>query len=208
MEPFWPETQQFGRVHEHDELQQSLAHDKWNACCRWPHAARASVRATRHALEPQPERADRAECAELESIVSTGDMSTRAALAASKGISIAAVNQSIAVSGAVVITHPIILKNHFGHFYLDNLDPFHHLFLHVGSRWRQETQPFNALDMHEVTTAVESLYTDELKPYGRILRKRLAEKAATMGYANLDVDIKRPMAIMSQQIPFPQLILH
>ena len=60
--------------------------------------------------------------------------------------------------------------------------------------WCQESQPFNALDMHEVTTAVESLYADELKPYGRILRKRLAEKAATMGYANLDVDIKRPMS--------------
>lgn len=58
-------------------------------------------------------------------------------------------------------------------------------------RQNKESQPFNALDMHEVTTAVESLYADELKPYGRILRKRLAEKAATMGYANLDVDIKR-----------------
>ena len=39
--------------------------------------------------------------------------------------------------------------------------------------------------------AVESLYQDQLKPYGRILRKRLAEKAAGMGFANLDVDIKR-----------------
>ena len=38
---------------------------------------------------------------------------------------------------------------------------------------------------------MESLYADELKPYGRILRKRLAERAAAMGYNNLDVDIKR-----------------
>lgn len=81
---FW-----FERIHGHDELQQSLAHDQWNACCRWPHAARAGARATRHALEP-PERAERAkrakraECAERASIVSTGDMSTHAALAASK----------------------------------------------------------------------------------------------------------------------------
>ena len=90
MEPFWPETHQFERIYKHDELQQSLAHDQWNAC--WP-AARAGARATRYALEPQPERPERAEraeraecaeCAELESIVSTGDMSTRAALAASK----------------------------------------------------------------------------------------------------------------------------
>jgi len=92
LEPFWPETQQFERIHGHDELQQSLAHDQWNACCRWPHAARAGARATRHALEP-PERAERAkrakrakraERAERASIVSTGDMSTHAALAASK----------------------------------------------------------------------------------------------------------------------------
>ena len=41
--------------------------------------------------------------------------------------------------------------------------------------------------------AIESLYQDQLKPYGRILRKRLAEKAAGMGFANLDVDIKRPL---------------
>eukprot|EP00438_Fugacium_kawagutii_P005947 Skav204490 [mRNA] locus=scaffold535:279550:287343:- [translate_table: standard] len=53
------------------------------------------------------------------------------------------------------------------------------------------TQPYNALEMHEVTGAVESLYADELKPYGRILRKRLAERASTKGSANLDVDIKR-----------------
>ncbi|CAK9000050.1 unnamed protein product [Durusdinium trenchii] len=59
--------------------------------------------------------------------------------------------------------------------------------------WRQnkESQPYNVLDMHEVTNAVESLYMDELKPYGRILRKRLAERAASMGFTNLDVDIKR-----------------
>ena len=45
--------------------------------------------------------------------------------------------------------------------------------------------------------AVESLYSDELKPYGRILRKRLAERAATMGHPNMDVDIKRPAAASS-----------
>jgi len=58
-------------------------------------------------------------------------------------------------------------------------------------RQNKESQPFNVLDTREVLNAVESLYQDQLKPYGRILRKRLAEKAAGMGFANLDVDIKR-----------------
>ena len=50
--------------------------------------------------------------------------------------------------------------------------------------------------------AVESLYQDQLKPYGRILRKRLAEKAAGMGFANLDVDIKR---VLTFQVSFRRL---
>ena len=89
-------------------------------------------------------------------------------------------------------THPIIIS--LGHFYWSiwTFSIISYCMVHVP--WCQESQPFNALDMHEVTTAVESLYADELKPYGRILRKRSAEKAATMGYANLDVDIKRPMS--------------
>eukprot|EP00933_Yihiella_yeosuensis_P059128 TRINITY_DN6004_c3_g1_i1.p1 TRINITY_DN6004_c3_g1~~TRINITY_DN6004_c3_g1_i1.p1 ORF type:complete len:761 (+),score=163.65 TRINITY_DN6004_c3_g1_i1:223-2283(+) len=46
------------------------------------------------------------------------------------------------------------------------------------------------LDMPEVVAAVETLYDDELKPYGRILRKRLAERAAAAGQGSVDVDIK------------------
>ncbi|CAE7437769.1 Lcmt2 [Symbiodinium sp. CCMP2456] len=49
----------------------------------------------------------------------------------------------------------------------------------------------NVLDMQEVMAAVETLYVDELKPYGRILRKRLAERASAAGQGNVDVDIKR-----------------
>ena len=53
--------------------------------------------------------------------------------------------------------------------------------------------------------AVESLYQDQLKPYGRILRKRLAEKAAGMGFANLDVDIKRVLVDDNQVSPENEL---
>eukprot|EP00933_Yihiella_yeosuensis_P009452 TRINITY_DN11536_c0_g1_i1.p1 TRINITY_DN11536_c0_g1~~TRINITY_DN11536_c0_g1_i1.p1 ORF type:complete len:717 (+),score=171.82 TRINITY_DN11536_c0_g1_i1:97-2247(+) len=47
------------------------------------------------------------------------------------------------------------------------------------------------LDMSEVLAAVETLYLDELKPYGRILRKRLAERALAAGHGTVDVDIRR-----------------
>lgn len=47
------------------------------------------------------------------------------------------------------------------------------------------------VDMPEVIAAVETLYVDELKPYGRILRKRLAERAMSAGHGAVDVDIKR-----------------
>jgi len=47
------------------------------------------------------------------------------------------------------------------------------------------------IDIPDVMIAVETLYADELKPYGRILRKRLAERAAAAGQGSVDVDIKR-----------------
>lgn len=47
------------------------------------------------------------------------------------------------------------------------------------------------MDVPEVVAGIESLYKDELKPYGRILRKRLAERASAAGLGNIDVDIKR-----------------
>ncbi|CAE8735427.1 unnamed protein product [Polarella glacialis] len=47
------------------------------------------------------------------------------------------------------------------------------------------------LDMNEVVASVETLYRDELKSYGRILRKRLAERATAVGQGSVDVDIKR-----------------
>eukprot|EP00931_Biecheleriopsis_adriatica_P119285 TRINITY_DN94524_c0_g1_i1.p1 TRINITY_DN94524_c0_g1~~TRINITY_DN94524_c0_g1_i1.p1 ORF type:complete len:763 (-),score=140.83 TRINITY_DN94524_c0_g1_i1:164-2452(-) len=49
----------------------------------------------------------------------------------------------------------------------------------------------STLDPHEITAAIETLYADQLKPYGRILRKRLAERASSNGQGNVDVDIKR-----------------
>mmetsp|Transcript_42907 Transcript_42907/g.91434 ORF Transcript_42907/g.91434 Transcript_42907/m.91434 type:complete len:735 (-) Transcript_42907:62-2266(-) len=47
------------------------------------------------------------------------------------------------------------------------------------------------IDMTEVLAALETLYKDRLKPYGRILRKRLAERAAAQGMVAIDVDIRR-----------------
>eukprot|EP00408_Alexandrium_pacificum_P036469 CAMPEP_0171273410 /NCGR_PEP_ID=MMETSP0790-20130122/62272_1 /TAXON_ID=2925 /ORGANISM="Alexandrium catenella, Strain OF101" /LENGTH=595 /DNA_ID=CAMNT_0011742401 /DNA_START=18 /DNA_END=1807 /DNA_ORIENTATION=- len=46
------------------------------------------------------------------------------------------------------------------------------------------------MDIAEVTAAIETLYADQLKPYGRILRKRLNERAAAAGHRSTDVDIK------------------
>ncbi|CAK0894272.1 unnamed protein product [Prorocentrum cordatum] len=48
-----------------------------------------------------------------------------------------------------------------------------------------------AVDMHEVLRALDSLYNDELRPYGRILRKRLQERAADAGIGPVNVDAKR-----------------
>lgn len=48
-----------------------------------------------------------------------------------------------------------------------------------------------SLDVPDVLAAIESLYKDELKPFGRILRKRLAERAAALGLGAIDVDIRR-----------------
>merc|ERR1719203_1890898 len=42
----------------------------------------------------------------------------------------------------------------------------------------------------EVAAGVESLYRDELKPYGRILRKRLAEQAQALGRGSVEINVK------------------
>jgi len=42
----------------------------------------------------------------------------------------------------------------------------------------------------ELAAAVESLYLDGLRPYGRILRKRLLELTEMLGFGRLDVDLK------------------
>jgi len=39
----------------------------------------------------------------------------------------------------------------------------------------------NGVEMHEVIASIESLYRDELKPYGRLLRKRVMERAEARG---------------------------
>ncbi|CAK0877098.1 unnamed protein product, partial [Prorocentrum cordatum] len=51
-----------------------------------------------------------------------------------------------------------------------------------------------AVDMAEVLRALDSLYRDELRPYGRILRKRLQERAADAGLGPVSVDAGRLQA--------------
>jgi len=46
------------------------------------------------------------------------------------------------------------------------------------------------ISTEDVLAAVETLYDDELKPYGRILRKRLVEKGAEKGCFDADMDIQ------------------
>merc|ERR1719160_1198395 len=40
-----------------------------------------------------------------------------------------------------------------------------------------------------VGNAVHSLYADQVKPYGRILRKRIAEQALELGLGEMDIDV-------------------
>ncbi|CAK0815875.1 unnamed protein product [Prorocentrum cordatum] len=51
------------------------------------------------------------------------------------------------------------------------------------------------LDEHEVVAAVETLYADLLKPYGRILRKRLEERAVAAGRQAHECDASALRAI-------------
>lgn len=46
------------------------------------------------------------------------------------------------------------------------------------------------VDPSEVLLAIDSLYDDELKPFGRILRKRLVERTQTDGCREVDINIK------------------
>jgi len=48
----------------------------------------------------------------------------------------------------------------------------------------------SSIALSELTAALESLYNDQLKPYGRILRKRLAERAQAEGKSDAEVSIK------------------
>mmetsp|Transcript_138780 Transcript_138780/g.442636 ORF Transcript_138780/g.442636 Transcript_138780/m.442636 type:complete len:627 (-) Transcript_138780:222-2102(-) len=48
----------------------------------------------------------------------------------------------------------------------------------------------HGLAVHELAVGVESLYRDQLRPYGRILRKRLAELAQASSRGELDMDVK------------------
>lgn len=50
-------------------------------------------------------------------------------------------------------------------------------------------QPCSRVGSHELVAAVESLYRDGLKPYGRILRKRLAEQSQAMGRGAAEMDV-------------------
>lgn len=42
----------------------------------------------------------------------------------------------------------------------------------------------------ELIAAIESLYQDELRPYGRILRKRLSERCEATGHGEADIDVQ------------------
>jgi len=52
-----------------------------------------------------------------------------------------------------------------------------------------------AQETASVLSAIESLYDDQLKPYGRILRKRLGERAGTTSASSLDADTARLRAV-------------
>jgi len=49
--------------------------------------------------------------------------------------------------------------------------------------------PGFCISAQDVLAAVETLYNDELKPYGRILRKRLTERGSGNGCFDVDMDI-------------------
>merc|ERR550532_400320 len=47
------------------------------------------------------------------------------------------------------------------------------------------------LERDTVLRAVHTLYDDQLRPYGRILRKRLGEQAQAIGAGAVDIDIRQ-----------------
>lgn len=49
----------------------------------------------------------------------------------------------------------------------------------------------------EVVAAIESLYRDQLKPFGRILRKRIGELAQAAGQGEVDMDVKELRSLCS-----------
>eukprot|EP00927_Polykrikos_kofoidii_P054870 TRINITY_DN49220_c0_g1_i1.p1 TRINITY_DN49220_c0_g1~~TRINITY_DN49220_c0_g1_i1.p1 ORF type:complete len:303 (+),score=40.53 TRINITY_DN49220_c0_g1_i1:83-991(+) len=65
--------------------------------------------------------------------------------------------------------------------------------LHKASKNRERRTKRQGCDPSEVElmSAVESLYRDELRPYGRILRKRLAELAEQQGLQAPTADVSR-----------------
>lgn len=54
--------------------------------------------------------------------------------------------------------------------------------------WPQQAK--ETVSPMEVAAGVESLYRDELKPYGRILRKRLAEQVQALGRGSVEINVK------------------
>lgn len=54
--------------------------------------------------------------------------------------------------------------------------------------WPQPAK--EAVSPIDVAAGVESLYRDELKPYGRILRKRLVEQAQATGRGSVEINVK------------------
>merc|ERR1740121_2728769 len=61
-------------------------------------------------------------------------------------------------------------------------------------RHQQHQQPLGPPAV-ELAAGVESLYRDQLRPYGRILRKRLAELAQAAGHKDFDIGAKELHAV-------------
>lgn len=60
------------------------------------------------------------------------------------------------------------------------------------SREEPRTNPLpTGFELKDILAAIDTLYTDELKPYSRILRKRLAELAELHGQSDLDISVER-----------------
>lgn len=73
---------------------------------------------------------------------------------------------------------------------------------------QQQVQQYPQVQVHagtlDLCSAVESLYRDGLKPYGRILRKRLAEQSQAAGRSAVEADINN-LRVVCEACPYLQV---